>query len=90
MKVRNLQPQLTTFEWGEKRRNIVHLHQFISIINVVQYRIERCEFGTDSLLDSKSITVNVGLDFCKPVDNDAEVSEEEIPMVSRINGKILC
>ena len=80
---KRLQPQLTTFEWGGEKKKYrfnasIYFHNQRCPISNREMRI-----SVDSSARFKSITVNVGLDFCKPVDNDAEVSEEEIPMVTR-------
>ena len=80
---KRIQPQLTTFEWGGEKKKYrtsasIYFHNQRCPISDREMRI-----SVDSSARSKSITVNVGLDFCKPVDNDAEVSEEEIPMVTR-------
>ena len=80
---KRIQPQLTTFEWGGEKKKYrtsasIYFHNQRCPISDREMRI-----SVDSSARSKSITVNVGLDFCKPIDNDPEVSEEEIPMVTR-------
>ena len=80
---KRLQPQLTTFEWGGKKKKY-RTHASIYFYN------QRCPISNremrisiDSDAKHRSITVNVGLDFCKPDDNDSEISKEEIPMITR-------
>ena len=80
---KRIQPQLTTFEWGGEKKKYrtsasIYFHNQRCPISDREMRI-----SVDSSARSESITVNVGLDFCKPVDNDPEVSEEEIPMGTR-------
>ena len=80
---KRLQPQLTTFEWGGKKKKYrtdasIYFHNQCCSISNREMRI-----SVDSSARYKSITVNVGLDFCKPNEDTAEISEEEIPMVTR-------
>jgi len=80
---KRLQPQLATFEWKGKKKKYrfdasIYFHNQRCPISNREMRI-----SVDSSARSKSITVNVGLDFCKPNDNDSEISKEEIPMVTR-------
>jgi len=80
---KRIQPQLTTFEWGGEKKKYrayasIYFHNQRCPISNREMRI-----SVDSSAKSNSITVNVGLDFCKPDDNDSEISNEEIPMVTR-------
>ena len=80
---KRLQPQLTTFEWGGKKKKYrtdasIYFHNQCCSISNREMRI-----SVDSSARYKSITVNVGLDFCKPNEDTSEISEEEIPMVTR-------
>jgi len=80
---KRLQPQLTTFEWGGKKK------KYRTYASIYFYN-QRCPISNremrisiDSNVEYRSISINVGLDFCKPDDNDSEISNEEIPMVTR-------
>ena len=80
---KRLQPQLTTFEWGGKKKKYrtdasIYFHNQCCSISNREMRI-----SVDSSARYKSITVNVGLDFCKPNEDTTEISEDEIPMVTR-------
>ena len=80
---KRLQPQLTTFEWGGEKKKYrtyasIYFYNHCCPISNREMRI-----SIDSNAEYGTITVNVGLDFCKPDDNDSEVSKEEIPMVTR-------
>lgn len=80
---KRLQPQLATFEWGGEKKKYrsyasIYFYNQLCPISNRQMRI-----SIDSSAERRSITVNVGLDFCKPDNNNSEISKDEIHMVTR-------
>ena len=80
---KRLQPQLATFEWGGEKKKYREDASIYFYNQRCQISNREMRISIDSSAENSSITVNVGLDFCKPVDNDAKITKDEIPMIKR-------
>jgi ATP-dependent Zn protease len=83
MDEKRLQPQLVSFEWGGAKKKYrpnasIYFYNPLCPISDREMRI-----SIDSSAETNSITVNVGLEFCKPDSSIGDVSKDEIPMIAR-------